>query len=132
MTESFLVGGGGGSNCRYAQLHMKTLISPTIKFRVEIECEVGGACHGVSSVQGRIVGPVGLGVYIHRSMVVCHLSVCITLLLAQWSGRQTNTWQLRGSIPGVDKILSDDLHGPGTQKKLARRSLCAQKSMHDC
>eukprot|EP01048_Picozoa_sp_COSAG05_P014687 COSAG05_NODE_1686_length_4281_cov_3.599474_1_plen_51_part_10 len=32
-------------------------------------------CHGVSSVQGRIVGPVGLGVYIHRSMVVCHLSV---------------------------------------------------------
>ena len=31
----------------------KTLISPTIKFRVEIECEVGGACHGVSSVQAR-------------------------------------------------------------------------------
>ena len=70
-------------------------------------------CHGVSSVQGRIVGRVRLGVYIHRSMVVCHLSVCITLLLAQWSGRQTNTWQLRGSKPGVDKILSYDLHGPG-------------------
>ena len=39
---------------------MNTLISPTIKFRVEIGCEVGGACHGVSGVQGRIVGRVRL------------------------------------------------------------------------
>eukprot|EP01048_Picozoa_sp_COSAG05_P038663 COSAG05_NODE_18744_length_303_cov_1.416667_1_plen_36_part_10 len=36
----------------------------------------------------------------------------MSLLLAQWSRRQTNTWQLRGSIPDVDQILSDDLHGP--------------------
>ena len=106
MTESFLVGGGGGSNCRYTQLHMNTLRSPTIKFRVEIECEVGGACHGVSSVQGKIVGPVGLGVYIHRSMVVCHLSECITLLLAQWSGRsEEHTSELQSLVNLVCRLL---------------------------
>ena len=45
---------------------MNTLRSPTIKFRVEIECEVGGACHGVSCVQGKIVGPVGCDVWLDR------------------------------------------------------------------
>ena len=110
MTESFLVGGGGGSNCRYTQLHMNTLRSPTIKFRVEIECEVGGACHGVSCVQGKIVGPVGLGVYIHRSMVVCHLSECITLLLAQWSALVLTSIHLTTPLTIPIATASSDRH----------------------